>query len=73
MLATLFVPSVALLVPLHLTVVDMSMINAFWAVWLPVGANAFNILLVQQFYVNLSGEIFEAARVDGAGRSGCSS
>ena len=66
-LATLFVPSVVLLVPLYLTVVDLSMINTFWAVWLPAGANAFNIPLVQRFFDNLPREVFEAARVDGAG------
>jgi len=71
-LATLFVPSVVLLVPLYLTVVDppllkASLINSFWAVWLPAGANAFNILLVQRFFGNLPREVFEAARVDGAG------
>jgi multiple sugar transport system permease protein len=66
-LATLFVPSVVLLVPLYLTVVDMSLINTFWAIWLPAGANAFNILLVQRFFANLPREVFEAARVDGAG------
>jgi multiple sugar transport system permease protein len=71
-LATLFVPSVVLLVPLYLTVVDppllkTSLINTFWAVWLPAGANAFNILIVQRFFDNLPREVFEAARVDGAG------
>lgn len=71
-LATLFVPSVVLLVPLYLTIVEppllkVSLINSFWAVWLPAGANAFNILLVQRFFANLPREVFEAARVDGAG------
>ncbi|WP_235939941.1 carbohydrate ABC transporter permease [Occultella kanbiaonis] len=71
-LATLFVPSVVLLVPLYLTILDppllrMSLINTFWAVWLPAGANAFNLLLVKRFFDNLPREIFEAARVDGAG------
>jgi multiple sugar transport system permease protein len=71
-LATLFVPSVVLLVPLYLTIVDppllkTSLINTFWAVWLPAGANAFNILIVQRFFDNLPREVFEAARVDGAG------
>jgi multiple sugar transport system permease protein len=71
-LATLFVPSVVLLVPLYLTIVDppllkVSLINTFWAVWLPAGANAFNILIVQRFFDNLPREVFEAARVDGAG------
>jgi len=71
-LGTLFVPAVVLLVPLYLTVLDVpvahvSLINSFWAVWLPAGASAFNVLLVKRFFDNLPREIFEAARVDGAG------
>lgn len=71
-LATLFVPGVVLLVPLYLTVlhpplIGHSLIDTFWAVWLPAGANAFNILLVTRFFTNLPREIFEAARTDGAG------
>jgi multiple sugar transport system permease protein len=71
-LATLFVPAVVLLVPLYLTMTDLpvvhtSLINSFWAVWLPSGASAFNILLVQRFFANLPREVFEAAKVDGAG------
>lgn len=71
-LSTLFVPAVVLLVPLYLTVLDVplihvSLINSFWAVWLPAGASAFNVLLVKRFFDNLPREIFEAARVDGAG------
>jgi multiple sugar transport system permease protein len=71
-LATLFVPSIVLLVPLYLTVVDMPlvhlrMIDTFWAVWLPAGASALNVILIKRFFDNLPREIFEAARVDGAG------
>jgi multiple sugar transport system permease protein len=71
-LSTLFVPAVVLLVPLYLTVLDppllgVSLINSFWAVWLPAGANAFNVLLTKRFFDNLPREIFEAARIDGAG------
>jgi multiple sugar transport system permease protein len=71
-LSTLFVPAVVLLVPLYLTVLSPpllghSLINTFWAVWLPAGANAFNVLLAKRFFDNLPGEIFEAARIDGAG------
>ncbi|MEQ6899303.1 carbohydrate ABC transporter permease [Microbacterium sp. KR10-403] len=71
-LATLFIPSVVLLVPLYLTVLNPplighSLINTFWAVWLPAGASAFNVLLVIRFFESLPREIFEAARTDGAG------
>ena len=70
-LATLFVPAVVLLVPLYLTVlrppVGPSLLNTFWAVWLPAGASAFNVVLVTRFFDSLPREVFEAARVDGAG------
>ena len=72
MLATLFVPAVVLLVPLyieivHPPVVHHSLVNSYWAVWLPAGASAFNVVLMKRFFDNLPREIFEAARVDGAG------
>lgn len=72
-LATLFIPGIVLLVPLYLTIVnppllgDVSLLNNYLAVWLPMGANAFNILLVKRFFDNLPREVFEAARTDGAG------
>lgn len=71
-LGTLFVPAVVLLVPLYLTIlkppiIGASMINTFWAVWLPAGASAFNVVLVKRFFDNLPWEVFEAARTDGAG------
>ena len=60
------------LVPLFLTVLDLplfntSLLDTCWAVWLPVGANAFNVLLVKRFMDGLPRELFEAAEVDGAG------
>lgn len=70
-LATLFVPAVVLLVPLYLTIlnppVGPSMLNTFWGVWLPAGASAFNVVLVARFFDSLPREVFEAAKVDGAG------
>ena len=71
-IATLFVPPIVLLVPLYLTIVDVPLlhwrlIDNYWAVWLPAGASALNVLLMQRFFSNLPREIFEAARVDGAG------
>ncbi|MET3803232.1 multiple sugar transport system permease protein [Nakamurella sp. UYEF19] len=69
---TLFVPGVIALVPLYLTVVDMpilhtSLLGNYLAIWLPAGANAFIILVVKRFFDALPRELFEAARVDGAG------
>jgi multiple sugar transport system permease protein len=70
-LATMFVPTVVLLVPLYLTVLDMpfthtNLVNTFWGAFLPAGASAFNVALVKRFFDNLPREIIDAARVDGA-------
>jgi multiple sugar transport system permease protein len=72
LLATLFVPAVVLLVPLYIEIVKPpiihhSFIDSYWAVWLPAGASAFNVVIVKRFFDNLPREIFEAARIDGAG------
>jgi multiple sugar transport system permease protein len=72
LLTTLFVPAVVLLVPLYIEIVHPplihhSFIDSYWAVWLPAGASAFNVVLVTRFFDNLPREIFEAARIDGAG------
>ena len=72
LMATLFIPAVVLLVPLYIEIVhppliDHSFVDSYWAVWLPAGASAFNVVLVTRFFDNLPREIFEAARVDGAG------
>jgi multiple sugar transport system permease protein len=69
---TLFIPGVVLLVPLYLTILDPpgplgSLLNTYWAIWLPAAATAFNVVLVKRFFDNLPTEILEAARVDGAG------
>ncbi|MFC4243412.1 carbohydrate ABC transporter permease [Gryllotalpicola reticulitermitis] len=71
-LATLFIPSVVPLVPLYLTIVRMpvvhtSLLNTYWAVWLPAAANAFNTVVIKRFFDSLPPELFEAAKIDGAG------
>ena len=72
LLMTLFVPAVVLLVPLYIEIVHPplihhSFIDSYWAIWLPAGASAFNVIIVKRFFDNLPREIFEAAQIDGAG------
>jgi len=72
LLTTLFVPAVVLLVPLYIEIVKPplihhSFIDSYWAIWLPAAASAFNVVLVKRFFDNLPHEVFEAARIDGAG------
>jgi multiple sugar transport system permease protein len=72
LLATLFVPAVVLIIPLYIEVVHPPLIHhsfaeSYWAIWLPAGASAFNVIIMKRFFDNLPREIFEAARIDGAG------
>lgn len=66
-LATLFIPAVISLVPLYMTVIELKLLDSYWAVWLPAGANALNVLLILQYLRGIPAELFEAARIDGAG------
>jgi multiple sugar transport system permease protein len=72
LLGTLFVPVVVLIVPLYIEIVHPPLIHhsfaeSYWAIWLPAGASAFNVVLMKRFFDNLPQELFEAARIDGAG------
>jgi multiple sugar transport system permease protein len=71
-LATLFIPSIVSLVPLYLTVIEMPgtgwrLLDTYWAVWLPAAASAFLVLIVKRFFDQIPPELYEAARIDGAG------
>jgi multiple sugar transport system permease protein len=72
LLGTLLVPAIVLIVPLYIEIVDPPLINhsfaeSYWAIWFPAGASAFNVVLMKRFFDNLPQELFEAARIDGAG------
>jgi multiple sugar transport system permease protein len=72
LLATLFMPAIVLIVPLYIEIVHPPLIHhsfaeSYWAIWLPAGASAFNVVLMKRFFDNLPHELFEAARIDGAG------
>jgi multiple sugar transport system permease protein len=72
MLATLMLPTSALLVPTYLTITDVpllgvNLVNNPLAIWLPGAANAFNIYLLKRFFDQIPGELIEASTLDGAG------
>lgn len=71
-MATLFIPGIISLVPLYLTIVKLpilgfGIIDTYWAVWLPGAVSAFNVLVVKQYFLALPAELFDAAKMDGAG------
>ncbi len=69
LLALLMIPSIVILVPLLVLVAQMGLVNTLWAAILPyiAGAQAFNIFIMRTFFASLPEELFESARLDGAG------
>ena len=70
-LSTLMVPAIAYLIPqyftvIHLPIFGISLIGSWWAIWLPEAANAFNIIILKNFFDTLPNELIEAAKIDGA-------
>ncbi|GAA1635079.1 carbohydrate ABC transporter permease [Catellatospora bangladeshensis] len=72
MLATLMIPAMVLIIPQYVTVIDMpildiSLIDSPFAIWLPAVANAFNIFLLKRFFDSIPEDLMSAATMDGAG------
>jgi len=68
LLLILLVPSTVLLVPTYQLIIQFKLLNTLWALILPYAAHQSLIIIVlRSFFADLSSEIFDAARVDGAG------
>lgn len=70
-IATLLIPSVVSLVALYSFIVDVpilnvNLINTYWAIWFPMGVSSFNVLLMTRSFGSIPPSLFEAARIDGA-------
>ncbi len=72
LLACLTLPEVVLLAPLFATDYRFGLYDSYWAVILPLAALQipFAVLLIRSFINGLPNELFEAARIDGAGSWG---
>ncbi|HYF61818.1 MAG TPA: carbohydrate ABC transporter permease [Herpetosiphonaceae bacterium] len=71
LLVTLAIPGIAYIIPLYTTLVkvpllNVSLLNSYWGLWLPYSANAFNILILKNFFDQIPRDIYDAAAVDGA-------
>lgn len=67
-LATMMLPGVVTMIPVYLVWQKIGLTNSHWPLWAGnLFGSAFYIFLLRQFYLTLPRELFEAARVDGAG------
>jgi putative aldouronate transport system permease protein len=54
------------MVPSYLVVTQLGLHNTYWALWLPTAINAFNMIIVKNYFQGIPKELEEAARVDGS-------
>ncbi|MFC6016727.1 carbohydrate ABC transporter permease [Plantactinospora solaniradicis] len=62
--ALLFTPGI---IPSYLVVKSLGLLDTYWALILPVAVNAFNVIILRAFFMELPKEVIESARIDGAG------
>jgi len=66
-LATMMVPGEMALVPNYLILRDLNWINSYPGIIVPHIASAFACFLLRQAFLSLPSEVFDSARIDGAG------
>ena len=65
-LAVMAVPPIVLTVPRFLVLKELSLLNSYSGLILPLAVDAMGIFLMKQFFEQLPRELEEAARIDGA-------
>lgn len=55
------------MIPMYLTVQQLGLIDNLAALVLPMMINAFNVIVMRAFFLDIPAELIEAARIDGAG------
>jgi putative aldouronate transport system permease protein len=60
----LFAPGI---IPMYLTVKQLGLLNSYWSLILPMLINAFNVIVMRAFFLELPQELLDSAKIDGAG------
>ncbi|RSM75902.1 carbohydrate ABC transporter permease [Kibdelosporangium aridum] len=64
LLPLLFTPGI---IPSYLIVKYLGLLDTYWSLILPVMVNAFNVIVLRAFFMELPQEVMDSARIDGAG------
>jgi ABC-type glycerol-3-phosphate transport system permease component len=64
LITLLFAPG---MIPVYLMVKQMQMLDTYWALIIPSAVSAFNVVIVRGFIQAIPQELFDSARMDGAG------
>jgi len=69
-LSTTMVPAMTLMIPRYLIWYKVELLNTYWPIWLGALFNAFGIFLWCQFILGIPVDLYESAKLDGAGDFG---
>ena len=68
LLATMMLPAQVTLIPIYVIWARLGGVNSYWPLIVPQWlSNAYNVFLLRQFFMTISPEMDDAARIDGAG------
>lgn len=70
-LSTMMIPWEVTIIPNYLTIRGWGWLDTYPAMIVPFLASAFGTFLLRQFFLQLPGELYEAARIDGCGHWRC--
>lgn len=66
-LSTMMIPWEVTIIPNYVTIKTLGWMDSYPGLIVPFVASAFGVFLLRQFFLQLPGELFEAARIDGCG------
>lgn len=69
-MGSMMIPSLVMYVPLFEMMIKLNLTDSYWAVILPLLANAFGIFLMRQNMLAFPTALMEAGRIDGVGEIG---
>jgi ABC-type glycerol-3-phosphate transport system permease component len=67
MLASMMIPGVVLLSPVYKLIVNIGLMDTYWALVLPGACSVFGMFLFRQAIVGVPNDLIEAGRMDGCG------
>lgn len=70
MLGSVMIPGMLLMAPVYKMIVDIGLVDTYWAIILPTAVGVYGIFLFRQAILGVPKEILEAGRIDGASEFG---
>lgn len=66
LLSTMMLPGFLMIIPRFFFIFKVGGINTYWGVFIPGWFNVFSVFFLRQYYLSISHDVLNAARVDGA-------